>query len=96
VLLRQMVEDGAPLNTITRALKRSRDAVETKIYRLKLKLVSAKPVRLEPLRLDQCAWIDGHRPNWTRCQECAWKHSAWCYTHYRRVYVRPQSRLVLA
>jgi hypothetical protein len=35
---------------------------------------------------DCCTWMEGHRPHWVRCENKVFRKSAWCHTHYCRVY----------
>lgn len=33
-----------------------------------------------------CAWLEGERPNWTRCGEPCLQGSSWCPSHHGRVF----------
>lgn len=35
-----------------------------------------------------CAWLDGERPTWRRCDAPVWRHSSWCRVHHAIAYQR--------
>lgn len=35
-----------------------------------------------------CAWLDGERPDWRRCDAPVWRHTSWCRAHHAIAYQR--------
>jgi GcrA cell cycle regulator len=35
-----------------------------------------------------CAWLEGERPTWLRCDAPVWQGTSWCKAHYRICYQR--------
>jgi hypothetical protein len=96
----KMIRRGDPMSAIGRHLGRSIGAVRYQCRRSHVgrpiapRLISPVNAPEEPhIRApakeyppDCCTWMEGHRPNWTRCEEKVFRKSAWCEKHYRRVY----------
>jgi GcrA cell cycle regulator len=35
-----------------------------------------------------CAWLEGERPTWRRCDAPVWRNTSWCREHYAVCYQR--------
>ena len=98
--LTRLILSGIPLGQISRTMGRTIPAIRLQCNRQRL--VRRHPSRATPLRVEEgewqprppvreypadcCTWMEGHRPNWTRCENTVFRKSAWCEEHYRRVY----------
>jgi hypothetical protein len=98
----KLIGRGDPLSAISRHLGRSVSACHRQCRAQRLILGKAPRLRLSKVPVpeeewkprpppreypaDCCTWMEGHRPNWVRCEAKVFRKSAWCHAHYCRVY----------